>query len=197
LLSTGGRLALALGSAKCVLDDVARFAEIANADGAVACNEMIARWPGRLDAAVTLHPEKMSNWLATRQCAGFPAPDRIVISDRYKDWFRHAGIGSGLGFAPDIVTEAKVPGQRNAGSSGLFVVKVALIDLGFDRVVCCGIPMTLMGHVDDPLTPWNGAPRHQGGWFEARSFLKGKARSMSGWTGELLGAPDRKWVSGQ
>lgn len=195
--STGGRLALALGSAKSVFDEYERFKELGSADGALACNEMIALWPGSLDAAVSLHPEKMATWIWKRRHSGFPDPGLIVISDRYKDWFKHAGITSPLGFKPDLITSSLVPGQTNAGSSGLFAVKAALVNLGFDKVVCCGIPMTMSGHIDSPDSPWSGAPRHQGGWVECQSFLRGKVRSMSGWTAEFLGEPDRAWIERQ
>ena len=89
------------------------------------------------------------------------------------------------------------PGQTSSGTSGLFALKVALIDLGFDRAVLCGIPMQdEAGHLRDAAAPWSGAVAHWAGWLEAYPQIKDRARSMSGRTADLLGRPTAEWVAG-
>lgn len=175
-------VALVLGSAQCVDDDIARAAAIGEFDGVVACNGMIERWPVRLDAAVTLHPEKLNEWLWRRQDNGYPPPRCVVTSDRYEC------------ASADIKTAPRMPGQTEAGSSGLFAVKVALCDLGYDKVICCGIPLTSMPHAGD-IEPWSVAALYRGGWVQAMEFMKRRVRSMSGWTADFLGQPTADWMA--
>jgi len=89
----------------------------------------------------------------------------------------------------------RFPGQSDTGSSGLFALKVALTDLGFDCALLCGIPMApVTGHFFD-AAPWTGAGAHQLGWKQALPAIRDRARSMSGWTQHLLGAPTTDWLA--
>ena len=92
-------------------------------------------------------------------------------------------------------TEFRFPGQTGTGSSGLFALKVALVDLGFDRAVLCGVPISEMaGHVTNGPV-WGDAPHYREAWTEAAPEIIGRARSMSGWTRDLLGAPTADWIA--
>lgn len=183
-MSTGAdRICLVLGSASCVREDVEAALKIGRFDGLIVVNEMIARWPGPVTAAATLHPEHLKKWLDRRASARFPSPKHVAISKRWRE-----ALPTGV----DIVTDSCAPGQVSAGSSGLFAVKVALFDLGFDKALCCGVPLTQTPHVGERIG-WAAASIHQGGWVEAKAALDGRVKSMSGWTGELLGKPDREW----
>ena len=176
------RFCLVLGSARTAIEDIQAAKDLVRYEGLVVCNDMIARWPGPVTAAVSLHAEKMAEWLRRRKGAGHPVPARVFVPDR-----------AAARYPAGEATGSLLPGQSNSGSSGLFAVKVALVDLGFDKAVCAGIPMTLTAHLGD-REPWSGAERHRAGWKEAEVFLRRRVRSMSGWTKMLLGAPDTDWI---
>lgn len=178
-------VALVIGGGACLWADVEAALGLGEFDGVVACNDAGAAWPGRLDAWVSLHAEKFSMWAARRARNGYPPAAEAVGHD-----------GRNNGF-PGVtrLTPFRFPSQTKTGSSGLFALKVALIDLGFDRAVLCGVPMTKeAAHFFDPK-PWRGAVSHSQGWVEALPDIKDRARSMSGWTADLLGRPTKEWLS--
>ncbi len=176
------RVALVLGGARSVYADVQAALDLGEFQGAVACNDIGIVWPGALDAWVSLHVDNFRGWNNRRLSAGRPP---------HKALYGHA-------FAPGpdiIITPYKFQGQDNSGSSGLFALKVALVDLGFDKAVLCGIPMSADGnHFFDPR-PWDAAQHHQKAWREALPQIENRARSMSGWTSTLLGKPDENWLA--
>lgn len=172
---------LVLGGAACLHDDLAAYT--GPVDGVVACNEAGAETE-QLTAWVSLHPQFWINkgWVASRAAKGFPA------APLYTHDLRHAPDGA-------IATAYCFPGQEHSGSSGMFAAKVALIDLGFDRAVLCGIPMSPMAHFHGE-THWlerNGASplpdRYLKRWRYVPAEYRDRIRSMSGATRDLLGAP--------
>lgn len=84
--------------------------------------------------------------------------------------------------------------QATSGSSGLFAVRVAL-ELGFDRIVLCGVPMQKEQGRLDGIVRWSGAEAFKKGWQQALPHLRDTTRSMSGWTKQLLGAPTAEWLN--
>lgn len=57
-------LALVLGSGACVWHDVAAFQALeVTPDAVLACNDMIAAWPGPVTVACSLHADKIQGWL--------------------------------------------------------------------------------------------------------------------------------------
>jgi hypothetical protein len=178
------RTALVIGGADCVWRDVSAALDLGEFAGVVACNDVIAEWKGKLDAACSLHASKLPGWLRARSNKCLPEPGRAFVSTASD---RHYGAEA---------VNYRLPGQIVSGSSGLFAVKIALIDLGFDRAVCCGIPMSDEPHFFD-TKGWVGADRHWPGWGQAIPFLADRTRSMSGRTKDLLGAPTPAWLLGQ
>jgi hypothetical protein len=175
--------ALVVGGAACVWRDIEAALDLGEFAGVVACNDAAASWPGRLDAIVSLHAEKLHFWMARRAAAGLPLPAALYVKEDVK-----AKVEA-------ISTRYRFPGQDRSGSSGLFALKVALIDLGFDKAVLCGVPMTAEdAHFFEPQA-WRGAEGHKKGWMQALPQIADRARSMSGFTRELLGAPDAAWLS--
>lgn len=175
------KTALVLGGARTIWADVEAALELGEFDGVVGCNDVGIVWPGVMDAWVSLHGNNLKAWAHQRQTKGHPP---------------HAALyGHTEAAAVTHVTPYKFPGQDHSGSSGLFALKVALIDLGFDRAVLCGVPMIAEhNHFFDPRA-WDGARHHQIAWRECLAQIKDRARSMSGWTSELLGRPDAAWLS--
>lgn len=178
------RTALVLGGAACLWDDLADYA--GPIDGVVACNEAGIEWPGELAAWVSLHPGflESAGWRQRREDAGRPAA-RAYYCHRTRP------------HAPSYVTETdlELPGQEKgfSGSSGLLAVKVALVDLGFDRAVLCGMPITPSAHING-RDNWTAQPEAVDGfrqaWLQVAPEWRAKMRSMSGWTRILLGAPE-------
>lgn len=176
-----------LGGAHCVWEDVEAALEIGEFDGVVACNDAAAHWPGELDAAVSLHMQSLPRWIKKRDRKGYPRPKHVLGHLELRT--TRVGPGFITGF-----TEYKLPGQDRSGTSGLFAVKVALVDLAFDKAVLCGIPMNAQPHFFGGPA-WDGHGESWKAWPQALNFIKDRARSMSGRTAELLGEPTPDWIS--
>lgn len=168
---------LVIGGADCVWDDLDRYT--GPIDGMAACNDVGAE-VGGICAWISGHPNYWTEkgWLAKRRANGFA--DVPLYAHKVQP-----GSPEGV-----IVTSLYLPGQKGTGSSGLFAGKVALIDLGFDRIVFCGVPMLATPHFFDDV-PWRAASaiafRRQ--WLGITLEYRNRMKSMSGWTRELLGAP--------
>lgn len=192
----GAGLALIVGSADGVWQEIAAAQAFTRFDAVIAVNDMVIFWPGKLDAAVTLHPERMPEWLEHRAARRNSPPAKLVTHAGWPDWFDVLGIAKELPVPFNIISNEMFGGQTSSGSSGLFAVKVALQDLGFAKVVLCGMPMTIgAGHFRTPNQPWPSAHRFRVGWEEAFPSLEDRVRSMSGWTADLLGRPDEAWLA--
>lgn len=161
--------------------DIADALDLFTPDIVVACNDAGAIWPGRLDAWVTLHPEKLPDWRDQRRVNGHPDAARYMVHGSYlPDWM--------------TLAEFRFPGQVESGSSGLFAAKVSLIDLGADLAVMAGIPLTRTPHFFD-RDQWQAAVGYRAVWQALRPQYRARIRSMSGWTAEHFGRPDGKPVT--
>ena len=180
------RVALVLGGGACVWDDLEAALNLGEFHGVVTCNDVTAAYPGPIDACASLHSNSWGRWLGERASRGYPRPGKVFGHDGAKG-ARHAE-------ATDEFIEYRFPGQDRSGSSGLFALKVALIDLGFDKAVLCGVPMAPNQRHFFDLRPWGAAHAHRKGWEQALPAMKDRARSMSGWTAELLGQPTEEWL---
>lgn len=166
------RTALCLGGGDTLHTDIAALR--VKYDGVLACNEAGIEWPGELDAWVSLHSDKFGNWKQRRAAKGHP-PAKLHV-------------GHKAGDKVDLVTPEYMPGMPMSGSSGQFVAKVALFDLGFDRVVLCGIPLTQTPHFFGG-EKWRSANGFRKAWTTLPMEYRNRMRSMSGWTRVLLGSP--------
>lgn len=180
------RTALVLGGAACLHEDIDAYD--GPVDGVVACNEAGAEWAGELDAWVSLHPLyfRKKGWRKKRKDRGYPDAKRHM---GHPEAFRNKTtvmkwMDPDVEAAPYRMTE-----EGPSGSSGLYAAKVALVDLGFDRIVLCGIPMTATPHFFD-AAPWDSARSFQRAWLHVPIAYRKRMRSMSGWTRVLLGAPE-------
>lgn len=169
------RIALCLGGAACLSKDVA--AVPIEYHGVIACNDAGVWWSGELDAWATLHPENMEEWVARRRSNGLPDAKKIISHSVGRR-------GSGV----NVLTDLKFPGMKYAGSSGLFMAKVALVDLGFDGVLLCGVPLTKTPHFFDDVK-WDCSEQYREEWSHIPDRYRVRMRSMSGWTRNFLGGP--------
>lgn len=81
------------------------------------------------------------------------------------------------------------------GSSGLFALGVALGALELDRAILCGVPMD--GRENEFTgRPWGDYERFRSSWTRWAPAFGDRARSLSGWTMELLGEPTEEWLTG-
>lgn len=187
--------AIVIGGASGVWQDISQALPLGQYDISVACNDAIAHWPGRLDAAVSLHPDKLPGWIAAREANGHKPPGAVYVKAGWRTALDAATVERVEALSP-IETDQMFAGQAVTGSSGLFAAKVALEDLGCAKAVCCGVPMNaVQGHFFDDRE-WAGASLHQAGWNEAKDAICDRLRSMSGWTREIVGAPTPEWLLG-
>lgn len=176
-----------LGGAACVWDDLETAKEFGPFDATIAINDMLAHYQGEIDFAVSLHPEKYTEWMAGRDAKGYSRPKAFVAHDG------NTQMGRNNPFPVDIVMDYRWPGMGGSGSSGLFAVKVA-IEQGFDRIVLCGVPMDgAQPHFFDNIA-WTEVNAFTEAWGVARPFIQDVTRSMSGQTKEWLGYPTRDWL---
>ena len=164
---------MVLGAASTLPDDVARAGAF---HGVIAVNDAAIWWPGPLDAVVSFHPEDWPRRLRDRAAAGYPPPGRVI------GWWwppeePHPGIER---------LEWEFPGGSGNGSSSLFATKVALIDLGFDRVTLCGVPLTEEAAHFNDARPFACARSWRTAWRHLAPEWRARVRSMSGWTRDLL-----------
>ena len=177
--------ALCLGSAACVWRDAAEALALFEPDLVIACNDIGAAWPKRIDHWASLHPEKLPEWLFERVRRGHP------VTPQMKFWACETKKG------PRGVTH--LPDARE-GSSGLLCVRVAE-HLGAERIVLAGVPLVGMRHIDGESRgtiegrAWEEAEKYRPAWLAERTTTLANVRSMSGWTREILGPPDAAWLS--
>ena len=177
-------LALILGGASCMRDDLSRFQRTFNSlalpTTIIAVNDAGWAYPGRINHWVTLHVEHMSRWVSTRRELG--------RNMDFKTWTRRDGKSR------QYQPTDHVLGHWGKGSSGLFAVTVAL-KLRRTRIVLCGVPMSTSGNVSGKTEwPVEEVTLHRGGWEYHLDRIRDTVRSMSGWTKGLLGAPTEEWL---
>jgi len=176
--------ALVLGGGACLWKDLDIFEQLRPRHASfdiIATND--AGWAYRLPIAhwVTLHPVNLPTWKAMRELR--------KLDMRFETWG-----GTWITGQDDSTFEAidHVLPVTLVGSSGMHAVNVAR-HLELHPVVLAGIPMDGSGHFFDP-TPWASALAHREAWTAAAAEWGDAVRSMSGWTAELLGTPDRAWI---
>lgn len=176
--------ALVLGGGENVWDDIDRLEELMGEPwpGAVfVCNDMGYKkghngrvWDRRVDHWATLHAEKLGGWQRMRKDAGLPggfetwsSVRRTVVRNHFQGWTN--------------------------GSSGLYAVSVALKGVGHPRVILCGIPMDRRKNSFSGRE-WASYSRYVKGWTTRLEELRGRVRSLSGWTRATFGAPSIEWI---
>lgn len=179
--------ALVLGGAECVWDDVYELEQMVGEPWPgiiIAVNDIGSHWPRRLDHWCTVHTEFFQMWKNDRSWRGYNM-DFLSWSTKLRK--REVGI-----------VDRVCGNDWGQASSGYLAVGVAK-EVGCNKVVLCGVPMTVTPHFSEstfhePKKPWAGAISHWRHWQERADTLHGWVRSMSGNTRELLGAPDLDWL---
>jgi hypothetical protein len=181
------RRALVVGCASNVWDDVKAAQALCSFDRIYCVKLSGVHWPLGDFTWAGLHPEFMDAYEAQRRHLGNPGGYEIV-APLSNDVGAHGAKGN--------ITRRvsyRWPGMAASASSGIYGAKVALDD-GHERIVLAGIPMTADdGHFTRGKV-WADRNCFILGFHEAIPHLRGKVRSMSGYTREKLGVPDREWL---
>jgi hypothetical protein len=143
---------------------------------------MMAYYPGVVDHAFSYQYRWLPHWIGGRRETISTHP----VRERWGE----------IGMVHSRVSAQYCWPWNGNGTSSLGAVLTA-VALGYDRIVICGVPLDDGPHFFDP--PWatcnftNEVGTRQDGkmihWQTTSRAFKGKVRSMSGRTCELLGAP--------
>jgi hypothetical protein len=186
------KLALVVGSADCMWEDVKAARALCAFDAVYCVKRVGIHWPEAFQVWATLHPEYMDDYEAHRAKLGYPGGYEIVAPP--------SGEVGAHGHKGKIARRVsyKWPGMNASAASGIYGAKVALDD-GY-RVVLAGIPMTktphFIVHERHKSGAWSEVGQFLIGFNEALPHMWGKVKSMSGLTREKLGAPDTAWLAG-
>lgn len=175
---TTQEIAIILGGSESAFDEYAATADMVEGLGlpykVFVGNDMIAHFPGHVDYAGTLHPDKIPTWVRQRNANGFPPISNMWahrpftnVTHWTRDW---------------------------AGSTGLFLTKVAR-ENGHTHIVLCGVPMTVDAKHFVRREQWFAAHGFRRGWTSQREKIMRYVRSNSGWTRDLFGAPTIEWLT--
>lgn len=147
---------------------------------------------------VGLHPEFMDNYERERAELGLHK-DYEIVAPLENEVGAHGAKGRIM-----RRVSYRFPGMTSSAGSGGYAAKVALDD-GHEKVVLVGSPMEKSrGHFSRGV--WVHEKTHSSpnaesnpdsfkvGWEHALPHLKGKVKSMSGWTKQLLGGPTPEWL---
>ena len=96
----------------------------------------------------------------------------------------------------DLVIPMKPPGLNPpSGWSGSSALLGALgaIRMGYTKIILCGCPL----EGDIPVTPGVRYDVYQKGWQSHEKQVRGRVKSMSGWTKTFLGKPTDGWINGR
>lgn len=172
------RRAVVLGGAPGVWDELAQVRQWCCPDAIIATNHAGRDIDEPFDHWASFHAELFPLWTTDRIAAGRPMPAQLWTVERRLCL---------PGFPYQVRTAANW-----AGSSGLLAVTVAL-SLGFDRVAVCGVPLDYdAGHYDNPL-PWRQGGLYRRGWVAHLAEMRGRVKTMGGWTAAQLGAASEEW----
>jgi len=168
----------------CLWDDIAAFRAFGLEPDecvVIAVNDAGIYWPGRVDHWATYHPEELPAREAMRAAHGY-----MGGYIRWTHTFPH-GLKK-----RELYCDRLLDGW--GGSSGLFGIGVAF-ELKIPRIVCCGIPMDSGGWFNRDGT-WGVFERYRRKWPARMDKMRGRVKSFSGWTAEMLGVPTKEWLNG-
>lgn len=187
------KLALVVGSAECVYEDVAEANRLTFFDAVCCVKRMGIEWPYKFDIWAGLHPEYMTDFIARRKAKGLPGGYRVVCPPDGEIDEKHRGVK-----CIDDRVSYRWPGMNASAGSGIYGAKV-MIDAGY-RVVLAGVPMDdrphVMNHEKWGTGKWLQKDGFMTGFELATPYLRGKCVSVSGYTKEILGGPTPEWLAG-
>ena len=187
-------IALIVGCAANVWDDV-RAAQSLTKFDAVYCVKLSGvHWPSKFKTWATLHPEYMNAYEAQRKELDLPGGYEIVapLSNEVGQHGKKGNITRRVSY--------RYKGMNSSASSGIYAAKVALED-GY-KCVLAGIPMqdtdghflpttkNVKGHIRG--AKWLDRDCFMNGFEMSLPHMRGKVTSMSGLTRKELGIPNAR-----
>lgn len=161
------------GAHKDTLSDIYRIPNYQDFDFMAIGVDAVHLYPWRIKYVATYHPEDIPKIKERRSKVG--NTDYIVICHVDTD-------PMGVKIKEVDIVE---PHEAPSGSSSLLGT-LAAIKMGYDKIILCGCP----------LTGSNAVGSYEGfrfGWEAKERVVKGRVKSMSGWTKEFLGEPTEEW----
>lgn len=163
------------------LDDAMKLCNEAGVDfELIIANRAGMDWPEPFSHWVTFHQELMLHWIEQRAANGWPE----FVG---KFWTVKRDLRSKV----NEIDWNLVPSL--GGSSGFLGAQVAMEVFG--KGILCGVPMLAVPHYHSGEIPWREADAHWHVWQRHEKDLQGKIKSMSGRTRDLLGYPDKEFLS--
>lgn len=176
--------ALVLGGAKVVFDEARMaIAQFGSPDQVVAVKDIWMEWD-RVDHVVSYHADRWPKELKRRRSMGFKDPPHFWT-------YKGVRVPRMEGIDPACIKHRDTRG----GSSGLLGAMVGIEVC--DRAILAGIPMDPTQrhfHERKKGNPWTEGKLYKQHWMGYLPQMKGKVKSMSGFTMQLLGAPTLEWV---
>jgi hypothetical protein len=173
---------IVLGSAPCWREDLEAAREYAPDWPVLAVNGVGTLYLEPITAWCSIHGNDLVKWMRLREERGGNGDYAAYgnFSDKQED-------GGAIRW-----------NRPNAGgSSGLHGVELAL-EIGYERVLLCGMPLegqervrSLDGIAVEGVCPYKS---YHDGWQRLLPKLDGCVKSMSGWTQKLLGKPTKGWA---
>ena len=174
-----------VGSGRCVWEDLEKIWPV---ECAVMCiNDMIMFYPGEIDHVFSCDGYMLKYWWAARR-------------PPYKSQFERIPSFHTVDNDQNVPESYKRHHFVGGGTSGLAACFAGL-DLGYNHIVLCGVPIDNSGHFWE--APWGatnfqreianseGKIRGDGRrfWVNAMEKFDGRVKSLSGFTKILLGSP--------
>lgn len=176
-------IAIVVGGASTVWEEVIDAQALVRSIGGeckyFVCNDMIPLF-SKDCVVMTLHVDKLPMWLGSRASKGMLAPRDVWICEQAKD-------------QPAALFSTRITNDWG-GSVGLFAAKIAIQEYYLNKVILCGVPMTIKGGHFIRGTPWADQLTFVNRWQPHLEFLRKYTRSMSGLTKEWLGEPDKSFL---
>lgn len=177
------RRAVVVGRAAGALEEYAAARALCRYDEVVVVGAMGEDFPDRIDHWVSFHSNLFDHWARNRAARGYPAAGCY--------W---GGTHNGKRIAPEPTVTPLRYAASCGGSSGYMAVTIALDELGCERVVLAGMPMSAEAAHHGDAKPWREADLYWETWEANLDRLRPYARSMSGRTMETFGYPDKDWL---
>lgn len=176
--ATRDRTLIVTGAAPCVREDIAAFLSLRGGsqtpwqsyDFMAIGLDAVDKYDWNVKYFATYHPSEILEAKERRAAKGGNTDYKVIAH------VQHEGL-------VDMI----VPFDPPSGSSSLLGV-LAGIQMGYEKIIVCGCP--LAGKNDKGYDYAN----FRDGWKAKYDEIKAFARSMSGWTRELLGSPDEAWI---
>lgn len=137
------------------------------------------------------HPDPLHHWVSLHE-------NHFEIEP-----YRWEARRAANGYAPTYTRWSQSPGHRvdrhiqnwKGGSSSLTATDAMLNGVGCDLVILCGCPLDTRLNVFKGKA-WSAAHRFRMSWEKRQHEFRGRVRSLSGWTANLLGVPSIDWLRG-